>query len=85
MLEIADLGFHYPRRDWVFRGVTFQVPPGSATAVLGPNGNGKTTLVRCVARLLQPQEGAVSRRRAGRFRPAGPRPERSPTGYATWS
>jgi iron complex transport system ATP-binding protein len=60
VLEIADLGFHYPRRDWVFRGVTFQVPAGSATAVLGPNGHGKTTLVRCAARLLAPQQGAVT-------------------------
>jgi iron complex transport system ATP-binding protein len=60
VLEVADLGFHYARRDWVFRGVTFDVPAGSVTAVLGPNGHGKTTLVRCAARLLNPQEGMVS-------------------------
>jgi iron complex transport system ATP-binding protein len=60
VLEVADLGFRYPRRDWVFRGLTFQVAPGSATAVLGPNGHGKTTLVRCAARLLDPQEGVVT-------------------------
>lgn len=59
MLEVDGLGFHYPGRGWTFRGVTFAVPTGSVTAVLGPNGRGKTTLVRCAAGLLVPQEGRV--------------------------
>lgn len=59
MLEVEGLGFHYPGRDWLFRDVTFQTPTGSVTAVLGPNGRGKTTLVRCAAGLLTPQEGQV--------------------------
>ncbi|MGI8577302.1 MAG: ABC transporter ATP-binding protein [Nocardioidaceae bacterium] len=61
MLELDGVGFRYDRLGWVFRGVSFQVPPGSVTAVLGPNGRGKTTLVRCAAGLLTPQEGVVSR------------------------
>lgn len=60
MLEAEGLGFHYPGRDWLFRGVSFQIPTGSVTAVLGPNGRGKTTLVRCAAGLLTPQEGRVT-------------------------
>lgn len=63
MLELEGLGFAYGRREWVFRDVSLQVAPGTATAVLGPNGRGKTTLVRCVAGLLTPSEGVV--RRAG--------------------
>lgn len=59
VLEMAGVGFRYPRRDWVFRDVTFRVPSGSVTAVLGPNGKGKTTLVRCAAGLLSPQEGKI--------------------------
>lgn len=60
MLELEDLGFHYPGSDWVFRHVDLEVPAGSVTAVLGPNGRGKTTLVRCAAGLMAPQEGAVN-------------------------
>lgn len=59
MLELRDLGFHYPGSDWVFRHVSLEVPSGSVTAVLGPNGRGKTTLVRCAAELAQPQEGSI--------------------------
>ena len=59
MLELDNAGFRYPGREWIFRGVSFRVVPGSVTAVLGPNGRGKTTLVRCAAGLLKPQEGAV--------------------------
>lgn len=58
-IEVARLGFGFPAHDWVFRDVSFAVPPRSVTVVLGPNGRGKTTLVRCVAGLLNPQEGAV--------------------------
>lgn len=61
MLELAGVGFAYPRGDWVFRGVDLHVRPGTATAVLGPNGMGKTTLVRCAAGLLSPLEGTVRR------------------------
>jgi ABC-2 type transport system ATP-binding protein len=32
----------------LFRGVSFDVPAGSATALVGPNGTGKSTLLRCV-------------------------------------
>lgn len=59
MLELDGIGFHYPRRDWVFRGVDCVMAAGTATAVLGPNGSGKTTLVRCAAGLLSPIEGRV--------------------------
>lgn len=59
MLELEGVGFTYNRHDWVFRGVNLSLRPGTATAVLGPNGRGKTTLVRCAAGLASPHEGLV--------------------------
>lgn len=61
MLELDEVGFAYRREDWVFRGVNLLVQPGTTTAVLGPNGTGKTTLVRCAAGLLDASEGTVRR------------------------
>jgi branched-chain amino acid transport system ATP-binding protein len=39
--------------------VSFQVPDGSITAVLGANGAGKTTLVRTVSGLVRPRSGSI--------------------------
>lgn len=63
MLDLDGVGFSYGGGGWVFRQVTLSLRPGRAIAVLGPNGRGKTTLVRCAAGLLPPTEGVV--RRAG--------------------
>ena len=41
------------------RGVSFAVPKGSVTAVLGANGAGKTTAIRCLLGLERPDAGAV--------------------------
>lgn len=40
-------------------GIDLAVPPGRITAVVGANACGKSTLLRALARLLAPREGAV--------------------------
>lgn len=47
----------------LFRGLSFELPPGSALHVAGPNGLGKSSLLRILAGLLRPLAGDV--RRAG--------------------
>lgn len=61
MLELQDLGFRYHQRDWVFRHTDLTIASGSITSILGPNGKGKTTLLRCIAGLTRPVEGRVLR------------------------
>ncbi len=46
-------------RDWVLRDVSLAVTAGEAVALLGPNGVGKTTLLRVAATLTRPQRGEV--------------------------
>jgi len=43
----------------VLREVTFHVPPGQLTALVGPSGAGKTTITHLVSRLYDPDDGAV--------------------------
>jgi ATP-binding cassette subfamily B protein len=49
----------HPSDAWVLRDVTFQVPAGRLTALVGPSGAGKTTITHLVPRLYDPVRGAV--------------------------
>ena len=45
----------------LFRGLSFELNPGEALQVVGPNGTGKSSLLRIVAGLLRPFAGTVER------------------------
>ena len=58
MLEVLDLETAYgPVR--ALRGVSFDVPKGTITAVLGANGAGKTSLLRTLSGLVRPRAGRI--------------------------
>ena len=38
----------------VLRGITFDVGEGSVVALIGPNGHGKSTLLKCISGLVKP-------------------------------
>jgi iron complex transport system ATP-binding protein len=59
MLELEDLTFAHDRNRYQLRDVSLTVGAGEVCCLLGPNGTGKTTLLRCLLGLLTPQAGTV--------------------------
>ncbi|EQA6226673.1 peptidase domain-containing ABC transporter [Enterobacter ludwigii] len=59
-LEINALSYRYDDHSAaVFRGLSFQVLAGESVAITGPSGAGKTTLMRVLCGLFEPQTGSV--------------------------
>lgn len=58
MIEIKDLGFDYNGKP-VLDGVSLEIIPGEVLGILGPNGCGKTTLLRTLNKNLSPREGCI--------------------------
>jgi urea transport system ATP-binding protein len=59
MLSISGLNQYYGGSH-ILRDVTFEVPMGACTTILGRNGVGKTTLLKCLVGLLPLRGGALA-------------------------
>ena len=58
ILDVRDVSFRYNSRP-VLEGVTFSLGRNELLAILGPNGVGKTTLLKCLNGILRPATGAI--------------------------
>jgi putative hydroxymethylpyrimidine transport system ATP-binding protein len=58
-LHVENLALHYGGQV-IFENLTFEIPAGQCTALLGPSGVGKTSLLRIIAGLETPFAGAVT-------------------------
>ncbi len=58
-LSVRGLTLCYPNGTHALRGIDLEVRPGELLIVLGGNGCGKTTLMRCITRALTPTSGEV--------------------------
>lgn len=59
MLTINNLSFGYHAGKAVLDNISLQVEQGEVLGILGPNGTGKTTFIKCINRILQPRSGQV--------------------------
>jgi iron complex transport system ATP-binding protein len=57
---LTDLGFAYDEPRWVFRGYTAAFREKNIVALLGPNGRGKTTLLKMIVGTLKPKQGTIA-------------------------
>ena len=59
-IQFENVGFRYPGADrWVVRNLSFTLRAGEVIALVGENGAGKTTIVKLLARLYDPDEGRI--------------------------
>ncbi len=58
LIEIRDLSFQRGNR-WIFNGVDMNIARGKITAIMGPSGTGKTTLLRLIGGQLRPDSGCI--------------------------
>ena len=59
MMQIQNLSFRYKGSQEVLKDISFDVEPGKFLAILGNNGVGKSTLLKCFNHILKPDAGAV--------------------------
>ncbi|NIM18143.1 MAG: ATP-binding cassette domain-containing protein [Candidatus Aminicenantes bacterium] len=57
ILEVKDLVCGYD--SFLIKDINFKVNKGEFIAVIGPNGSGKTSLLRAITRILKPKKGSV--------------------------
>ncbi|WP_028303252.1 ABC transporter ATP-binding protein [Oceanospirillum maris] len=58
LVEINGLSFRRDKRA-IFSDLSLQIPKGKITAIMGPSGTGKTTLLRLIGGQLKPDQGSV--------------------------
>ncbi len=58
--EFQNVSFRYPGADrLILKNLNFRIQPGERIALVGANGQGKTTFVKLMARLYDPSEGRI--------------------------
>jgi iron complex transport system ATP-binding protein len=93
LLAFHDIAFRYqPHNGPVLRQLALEIQPGTVTAILGPNGVGKTTLLHLALGWLRPESGKVflqgrplgsySRHELGQWMGLVPQSEHMPFDYS---
>ncbi len=59
VLSVIDLEKTYVGGVHAVRGVSFEVTEGESVAIIGSSGSGKSTVLRCINRLIEPTEGVI--------------------------
>lgn len=59
-IRFEDVSFAYDEGKEVLKGISFNAPAGSVTALVGTSGSGKTTIAGLVASFLNPESGLIT-------------------------
>lgn len=59
LIEVKDLSFSYDNQEEILKGINLSLQKGDYLGIIGPNGGGKTTLIRLILGLLKPSKGSI--------------------------
>lgn len=59
LMEVRDASFAYSGKENIFEGISFSIEKGDVMCILGPNGTGKTTLIKCLNGLQRINGGEI--------------------------
>ena len=59
MISVNELSYSYGKTSRTLEKISFDAEVGQCIAVLGNNGAGKSTMIKCLNRILQPKDGSV--------------------------
>jgi len=58
-IEFKNVNFFYKEGEHILKNLSFSINPGEHVAFVGPTGSGKTTIIRLLCRLYEPQSGQI--------------------------
>jgi len=58
-IEFKNVNFFYKEGEYIIKNLSFMIKPGEHVAFVGPTGSGKTTIIRLLCRLYEPQSGQI--------------------------
>ncbi len=58
-IEFKNVNFFYNKGEHIIKNLSFKINPGEHVAFVGPTGSGKTTIIRLLCRLYEPQSGQI--------------------------
>ncbi len=58
-IEFKNVNFFYNEGEHILKNLSFKIKPGEHVAFVGPTGSGKTTIIRLLCRLYEPQSGQI--------------------------
>jgi len=59
LMQVSDASFSYDGQHNIFENINFSVEKGDVFCILGPNGTGKTTLIKCINGLMKLSSGKI--------------------------
>ena len=58
-IEFQNISFAYDNKNFILNDISFSVAQGETIAILGATGCGKSTMIKLLARLYEPQQGSI--------------------------